>query len=333
MQRSAAQTGGGLAYSAQVFADADLVVHLGANAGDPLRAPAVSVAGDVYRLVRTAQPRRLALSVEDGGQPGPARVATGSELGAPGSRVVTEGRLILMAPDGDRAEVLVLRLEDLGRVALPLTPLSAGFDYTLIAADPEPGPFPLAESLAGAFAAGTRIALADGRHRPVEALVPGDLVLTRDHAAQPLRWAGAVRLRATGDFAPVCVLPGVMGNPRALVVSPHHRLFLYRLAAAPLVGSAELLVQARHLVDDQRIIRREGGFVDYYGLVFDQHEVIYAEGIPCESLRVSPAVVTALPEALAAPLRAAFPHLDQRLHVGTDLPEGQVARLRGRPPR
>jgi len=319
-----------VAHAVTVFAADDLRVLSGANAGDPLPSPADSICGDYYRLEDTAEGLTLwlALSTGDGNA---GQLAAGSALGQPGDPVRLLGRLSLMAPDGDHVEVLVLDLGAAGRVALPLSPLLKRHTYTLIATDDTPGPIRLADVVAGAFAQGTRIALADGRQVPVEALQPGDPVITRDHGAQPLRWKGAVRLRAEGGFAPVAVLPGVMGNPGPLIVSPHHRLFLYRRAARPLAGAAELLVQARHLVDDVSILRREGGFVEYHSLVFDAHEVIYAEGVPCESLMVCPAVLTRLPEPLAAPLREAFPGLSHRLHTGADVQPGLVSRLVDRP--
>lgn len=314
-----------LGYAAQVHPAADLRVDSGANAGDPLPAPADSVPGDYYRLAPAARPLTLRLDLGDPAQ-GAGHVAAGSDLGAPGAAVAVEGRLTLMAPDGDRVEVLVLRLDG-ARLALPLAPLRPGALMTLIAADPRPGPVRLADALAGAFAEGTRILMADGSQQPVEALEPGALVLTRDHGGQVLRWRGSVRLRAEGAFAPVVVAPGLMGNPRPLAVSPHHRLFLYRRDARPLAGAADLLVQARHLVDGQDIRQRPGGVVVYHGLVFDAHEVIYAEGVPCESLRVSPETLTRLPEDLAEPLGAAFPGLRQTRHAGTDAGPEIVSRL------
>ncbi|MCB1361795.1 MAG: Hint domain-containing protein [Rhodobacter sp.] len=316
------------AHAVSAFPARALRVQTGANAGDPLPAPADSVCGDYYRLDENAAPLTLMLDLD--APDGAGRLAPGSDLGHAGDPVRLEGRLSLMAPDGDLVEVLVL---DLGttRVALPLSPLLARHVYTLIAADLSPGPIRLAAVVAGAFARGTRVALADGRQCAVEDLVPGDAVITRDHGAQVLRWKGAVTLRAEGGFAPVVVQPGVMGNPGPLAVSPHHRLFLYRRDARDLAGASGLLVQARHLVDDSAILRREGGHVEYFSLVFDAHEVIYAEGVPCESLMVCPSVVTRLPEDLAAPLRAAFPGLSQRLHSGADLAPEMVSRLPDRP--
>lgn len=318
-------------HAVAVFGAEALRVVSGANAGDPLPLPGHSICGDYYRLDEASQPITLALDLRS--DPGNVAgvLAPGSQIGRAGAVVALHGRLSLMAPDGDLAEVLVLEIPGTGRFALPLTPLRPKLTYSLIAVDARPGPIRLADVVAGAFARGTRIALADGRQVPVESLVAGDAVITRDHGVQPLVWKGAVRLRAEGGFAPVVVQPGVMGNPGALCVSPHHRLFLYRRDARAMAGAAELLVQARHLVDGTGILRREGGFVEYFSLVFGAHEVIYAEGIPCESLMVCPAVVTRLPEDLAAPLRRAFPRLSQSLHTGADLLPELVSRLRDRP--
>ncbi len=326
----------------RVFAAADLRVDSGANAGDALPLPADSIDGDYYRLADAARAGSLTLalapdnSATAAAPDAPAgHVARGSETGTAGAPVWLRGRISLMAPDGDMVELLVLESPGpeggMARLALPLSPLAGQRIYTQIGADACPGPIRLTDMVAGAFATGTHIAMADGSQMPVEALAPGMAVITRDHGAQPLRWVGSVRLRAQGAFAPVAVMPGVMGNPRALVVSPHHRLFLYRRDARALAGAAELLVQARHLADGQTILRREGGFVTYHSLVFDRHEVIYAEGVPCESLLVCPATLTRLPEDLAEPLRAQFPGLDQARHTGLDVAREIVSVLRDGP--
>lgn len=315
---SAAPDPGDGAHAVTVHPARALRVVSGANAGDALPLPADSVAGDYYQLDPDIPGALLVLSL---GSADAGRIGAGSALGNPGDRVSPCGSLSLMAPDGDLVEVLVLDCPGAGRLALPLAPLRSRLTYTLIAANAHPGPLQqaangLAGMVTGAFARGTRIALQDGRQLPVEALEPGDTVITRDHGAQVLRWKGTIRLRATGGFAPVTILPGVMGNPAALVVSPYHRLFLYRRDARPVTGMAELLVQARHLVDGRQIVRNEGGFVEYFSLVFDRHEIIYAEGVPCESLLVCPDTLTHLPAPLADELRRAFPGLEQRLHTG-----------------
>lgn len=323
----------GMTHAVSVYRADALRVIAGANEGDALPLPAESVLGDYYRLASDAPADTLMLDLDSGDRDTSVggTLAPGGTLGTPGARVTLCGQISLMPPGGDPVEVLVLEVDGLGRMALPLSPLLARRDYTLIAADTRPAAIRLADVVAGAFARGTRIAMADGRQEPVEDLQPGDLVITRDHGVQPLRWKGAVRLRAEGAFAPVTVLAGVMGNPGALTVSPHHRLFLYRRNARALAGASELLVQARHLVDDVSILRNPGGYVEYFSLVFDAHEVIYAQGVPCESLMVCPATLTRLPDALAEPLRRAFPGLSHRLHTGADIPPDLLSRLRDGP--
>ena len=162
------------------------------------------------------------------------------------------------------------------------------------------------------------ITLGDGSQRPIEALLPGDRVLTRDHGPQELRWIGHVTLRAVGAYAPVVIPAGVMGNEADLIVSQHHRMFLYQRQRADGVSKSEILLQAKHLVDDDRIYLREGGFVDYFSLVFDAHEIIYAEGIPAESLLVSEATVSRLPPDLAEKVKQRFPGLSQNQHFGIE---------------
>ncbi len=88
--------------------------------------------------------------------------------------------------------------------------------------------------------------------------------------------------------------------------------------------TAEVLVQAKHLVDGEAIFLREGGFVDYFSLVFDQHEIIYAEGIPAESLMVNDATCPACRPNWPAEVKARFPGLRQNQHFGTEAGRGEL---------
>lgn len=304
-------------FAAEVFAAAELWVVAGANQGDGMDAPDLAEPGDIYRLEAEAAPIRLVLGpAGDGGGP---RLRPGSRIGAPGDAIEALSRMTLMAPDGDQVELLVLRHAPSDtRLVLPLSPLGPRIDYTLISVAPPPEDVPLADVLCASFQRGTRITLADGAQRPIEALLPGDRVLTRDSGPQPVRWVGKARLRALGAFAPVVIAEGVLGNAGELAVSPHHRIFLYQRGGQRLGSSAELMVQAKHLVDGERIARREGGFVDYYSLVFDRHEIVYAEGIPCESLLVSEATLGVLPQDLSEEVRGRFPGLSQRAHFAPE---------------
>ncbi|MCL4187312.1 MAG: Hint domain-containing protein [Rhodobacteraceae bacterium] len=308
--------------SARVHPAAAIRVTWGANTGDAIGTCEAVCPGDVYQLSPAADGLRLLL------QPGPGgsgqRIAPGSARGRPGETVALEARHRLMTPEGDHVDLVILRLgtggvgDDTAHFALPLGPLAPGIDYTLISSEAEVRAVRLADVLCISFAAGTLITLADGRQAAIESLVPGQRVLTRDHGAQPLRWIGKATLKAVGALAPVVVAAGALGNSRDLILSPHHRLFLYRRDRLAGRTTAEVLVQAKHLVDGERVYRRSGGYVDYHSLVFDRHEIVYAEGIPAESLMVTEATLAALPDGIAEEVRARFPGLCHHQHFGTE---------------
>lgn len=320
----------------QVFPAEAIWVIAGANLGDPIGTADDCVPGDVYQL----DPDETALLLQlDQAEPGsaPCHIVSGSQIGAPGDSATLASRLTLMAADGERVEVLVICHDTSGALfALPLSPLAPGADYTLIDAGAGPGDIRLGDVVCVSLARGTGITLPGGARRPVERLKPGDLILTRDHGPQPLRWIGKATLRAQGAFAPVVIAAGAIGNIGDLVVGQHHRIFVYQRGKARVGGSAELLVQAKHLVDGDMVRLREGGFLDYYSLVFDRHEIIYAEGIPCESLIVNDAVLSRLPGDLAEEVWARLPGLSHAHHFATEAGPEAVDALallrRGREP-
>lgn len=170
-----------------------------------------------------------------------------------------------------------------------------------------------------AFARGTAITLASGAQKPVEELAPGERVLTRDHGAQPVRWIGHQTVRAVGAYAPVVIAKDTLGNAADLILSQHQRLFVYQRGADRVTETAEMLVKAALLVDDDAVFIRKGGFVDYYTLVFDHHEVIYAECIPVESLELSPDTRQSLPGEIAAGIAAELGDLAHTPAFGTEL--------------
>lgn len=303
----------------QVFTSQDVFVSIGVNLDEGLAGLDDACLGDIYELAQGAEAQKLVL--QRGGET--QIVAEGSDLGAPGALVTIAARYTMMAPDGDRVELLALRVwAQVGLEAeyfvLPLSPMGPQIEYTLVKME-EPLPEErLMDLLCISFARGTMITLGDGTQRPIEALRAGDRVLTRDHGPQNLCWVGHVTLRAVGAYAPVVIAAGVMGNAADLVVSQHHRMFLYQRRKADGVPKAEILVQAKHLLNGDKVFLREGGFVDYYSLVFDAHEIIYAEGIPAESLMVTEATVARLPPNLADEVKKRFPGLSQSQHFGTE---------------
>lgn len=307
----------------QVFLAEDFYVATGVNLHEPLGGPDEVCEGDIYELTPEATATRLVLSRGGDAQ----SVAAGSDIGRTGEAVRLLARHTMLSTDGGTVDLLLLDLEDSGlRVLLPLSPIGARIEYTLISVDDAPAVNRLADLLCISFARGTMITLGDGSQCAIENLTPGQRVLTRDHGPQPLRWLGRATMRAVGSAAPVVIPSGVMGNSNDLIVSQHHRMFIYQRNRGAASGTAELLVQAKHLADDETIFIREGGAIDYFSLVFDRHEIIYAEGIPAESLMVTEATLSRLPPELAQEVKERFPGLNQNQHFGTEAGRGEFAR-------
>ncbi|HEX4504585.1 MAG TPA: Hint domain-containing protein [Alphaproteobacteria bacterium] len=136
------------------------------------------------------------------------------------------------------------------------------------------------EETAPCYLKGTLIRTPEG-DRPVETLRIGELILTANGEARPLKWIGRRFYRdwlAVGNVGvqPICFRAGSIGDhvpARDLYVSPEHAMFL-----------DGMLVPACHLVNGVSILK-VGGMeeIAYFHLEFDRHAVILAEGAEAES--------------------------------------------------
>ncbi|WP_281824309.1 Hint domain-containing protein [Jannaschia rubra] len=288
-----------------------LRVETGALMGDPMGGMGDVVAGDVYVLRPGSVSRELVIARHGAGM----AVTGGSSVGVPGQAVLPLARHQIMGERGATVEVLVLDVDGT-RLVLPLGPLSSSDEYTLIASKPVAGELGHVSQVS--FARGTRVTMANGLQVRVEDLAPGDRVLTRDNGAQPVRWIGTQTVRAEGSNAPVVIAAGALNNTNDLRLSPDHRLFIYQRHDAIGAGRAEVLLRARHLVNGDTIVRDEDGHVDYFHLLFDAHEIIYVEGIPAESLLVSPENLAGMGEDLARDLTRSMRGRTHRHHHGVE---------------
>ena len=143
----------------------------------------------------------------------------------------------------------------------------------------------------------------------IEELAAGDMVLTMDHGYQPIRWIGSSKRAAKGDLAPILIRKGALGNDRDLRVSPQHRMLLQGWQAEMLFGEVEVLATAKSLLNDHSILRDEGGAVEYFHMLFDTHEIIYAEGCPSESFHPGKQGWKALDQATRDEILTLFPQL------------------------
>jgi hypothetical protein len=167
------------------------------------------------------------------------------------------------------------------------------------------------------FTPGTRLATPHGP-RLIEALRQGDLVLTRDNGAQPVLWTGSrrmtgARLHAMPGLRPVRLRAGALGPDRPepdLLVSPQHRMLLKGRAAQVLFNVDEVLVAAADLVNDltitvDRLVRE----VTYIHVLFQSHQILWANGLETESFHPAHAAPALLEPAQRDGLLALFPAL------------------------
>ncbi|MDF1802838.1 Hint domain-containing protein [Thalassovita sp.] len=303
------------------------VVH-GANMGDALSVADDLMLDDTYGLVADSALTRLSLLPQDDGV---FQVARKSEAGTLGAMICLDSCLTMMSPDGQTSELLVLvELSEDGHIAqvfaLPLAPMQPKTEYHLVGIDTQGAQAKLAEVACVSFARGTHITLATGAQCAIEDLCVGDRVLTRDDGPQEIRWIGQSTTRAVGEFAPIRIAAGALHNAGDLILSPGHRLFMYQRSDELGVGRSEVLIRAGHLVNGTTITRQDGGFVDYFQLLFDTHQIIFAEGIAAETLLLDDRTRPALPTDLAQTFAEAGLKHDARQHQDYEVGESLVNR-------
>lgn len=299
-----------------VYRSKDFFVVAGVNVGDPISFAGELDLDDTYELDAKATLSQLIVSTDGDLN---FKVSEDSTVGHPGARMCMDCCLTLMCATGQVIEALVwVEVDAQGNIAeiyvMPLAPFLIKTGYTLIGIDRDKAIQKFAELSCVSFARDTRITLASGAQKAVQDLKAGDQVMTRYDGVQPIRWIGQSTVRATGEFAPVRIKAGALHNSNDLIVSPDHRLFIYQRSDAIGAGRAEVLVRARHLINGTTVVQQDGGFIEYFQLLFDQHQIIYAEGIAAETLIMDPCTRAALPADLNNALPCAVhehrPHLD-----------------------
>ena len=160
------------------------------------------------------------------------------------------------------------------------------------------------------FTGGTMILTPSGEMR-IDRLRPGDLVTTRDNGPQVLQWVhirdiGPDELAAAPELKPIAIEPGFLGVRHRLLVSPQHGMLVCR------DNGDEEFVRAKDLA------RLEGGKVRvalgkrqvrYIHLLFEEHQVIFANGAPSESFFPGVEAFKMLAPAAKAEMQALFPDL------------------------
>lgn len=156
------------------------------------------------------------------------------------------------------------------------------------------------------FCRGTMISTLQGK-KAVEDLKPGDLVLTVDDSYQPLRLSLSRKLDAeelsnNPKFLPITITAGALGNnipEHNLQISRQHRMLISSTISERMFNNREVLVKALHLTELPGIyIDVNATDLEYFHLVFDDHQIIIANGAASESFYPGEEALKALsPEA------------------------------------
>lgn len=129
------------------------------------------------------------------------------------------------------------------------------------------------------FAQGTHLATSRGEIA-VEDLAEGDLVLTLDGGAQPVRWIGQRRVDCRRHSKPESIRPVRIqahafgpGQPREdIYLSPDHAIF-----------AEGVFIPVKYLIDGSRIAQVDVASVTYFHIELPHHAAIFAAGLATES--------------------------------------------------
>lgn len=165
------------------------------------------------------------------------------------------------------------------------------------------------------FVSGTMISTPDG-DIAVEDLSPGDLVETMDSGAQPVRWVGRRKVEAKGSFAPIRIRENALGEHQEVLLSPQHRVLVQDSRAELWFGEAEVLVSAKDLVNDTSVVRQSGGIVEYVHILFDEHQIVFSEGLATESFLPGPQTTSCFDHERMNEITTLFPQLDPQTGTG-----------------
>lgn len=155
----------------------------------------------------------------------------------------------------------------------------------------------------------------------IEKLRKGDLVVTRDAGLQPVRWIGSKKLAGSvleenPQLRAIRIRAGSLGNgapTQDLLVSPQHRVLVRSKIAQRMFGTNEVLVAAKQLllldgIDVADDLRE----VEYYHILFDDHQVVISNGAETESLYTGPQALKSVGAAALEEIFTIFPELRDR---------------------
>lgn len=146
------------------------------------------------------------------------------------------------------------------------------------------------------FLSSTRLKTPSGE-AAIETLSIGDLVTNKNGEARAIRWVGRITVDGDGDAPwrsdamPIRVSKDAFGNG-----TPHRDLYLSRSHMVHLNG---VLIPVGDLINGRTIaaVDLPGDQLVYYHIELETHDVVIAEGAPCETLLTSEEKIAAFDNA------------------------------------
>lgn len=180
----------------------------------------------------------------------------------------------------------------------------------------------------------------NGRTIRIEEICEGDLVQAIDGKLHSVRWIGVKTLsktilQAEERLRPIKISAGALGPAVPsddLLVSPQHRILVKSKIVERMFGVQQVLVAAKKLLDLEGVeIVRDFREVTYYHILFDQHEIIVANGAAAESLYLGPQAQKSLSPASLREIEDIFPEIGELNRTSTFeaaalIPSGKKAR-------
>lgn len=172
------------------------------------------------------------------------------------------------------------------------------------------------ESIVPCFTPGTQIATPQGLV-DVSDIKPGDLIFTRDHGMQEVRWVG----KRTLSQAELNRLPHLRGiriekdalgqniPDRDMTVSPNHRVLVCDPKVELFFGEREVLIAAKHLCDLPGVRRSTAESETYIHILFDHHEIVLSDQLWSESFQPGQQALEGLDVAQRDEIFELFPDL------------------------
>jgi Hint domain len=138
---------------------------------------------------------------------------------------------------------------------------------------------------ANCFLKGTKILTADGE-RKIEDLTIGDLLPTMFGGLRPVQWIGRYPRKKSDPSKPWVKDASPVRIARSALAPNVPRADLYVTSSHSLLIDG-VLVPAEMLINGTTITRYEASEIDeleYFHIKLESHDVVYAEGVPAETL-------------------------------------------------